>query len=159
MAMKIKNIGKKIIGIGDVTVLPGKTEEIPKTFERSPILEIYKKMGIAEISGKPASNKSNTQGKEADKKAAEKKAAEEAEALRQARLASLEGITEIRGCGEGGAFNRRGSAFLCRNGGVHGQGRKAEHYRYSWEYQKYRKRDAQQFFHNIYSFEYNLLII
>jgi len=94
MAMKIKNIGKKIIGIGDVTVLPGKTEEIPKTFERSPILEIYKKMGIAEISGKPASNKSNTQGKEADKKAAEKKAAEEAEALRQARLASLEGITE-----------------------------------------------------------------
>ena len=70
--MKIENISEgKVIGIGTVTVLPGETEEIPESFERSPVLEVYKR-----------------------KEAAEKKAREEAEALRQARLASLNGISE-----------------------------------------------------------------
>lgn len=92
--MKIKNIGKKIIGIGEVTVLPGKTEEIPQDFERSPILEVYKRMGIAEITGKPTGKQKTTKEIADEKAKAEKKAAEEAEALRQARLASLEGITD-----------------------------------------------------------------
>ena len=35
--MKIENIGNKIIGIGEVTVLPGETKEIPKAYETSPI--------------------------------------------------------------------------------------------------------------------------
>lgn len=91
--MKIENISEgKIIGIGDVTVLPGETKVVPKEYETNPVLEIYKAMGVAKISGTPT--KAGSDGADADKEAAAKKAAEEAEALRQARLASLEGITE-----------------------------------------------------------------
>ena len=93
--MKIENISAgKIIGIGDVTVLPGETKDIPKEYESNPVLDVYKKMGVAKISGSPAKSAKSNKDAEAEKKAAAKKAAEEAEALRQARLASLEGITE-----------------------------------------------------------------
>lgn len=47
MAMKFENTSNKIIGIGGVTVLPGDTKEIPEAFEKNPILEFYKKKGIA----------------------------------------------------------------------------------------------------------------
>nr|WP_314098042.1 hypothetical protein [uncultured Lachnoanaerobaculum sp.] len=53
MAIKIKNISEKIIGIGDVIILPEETKEVPALFERSPILEIYKEMGLVTMSGKP----------------------------------------------------------------------------------------------------------
>lgn len=92
--MKIKNIGGKIIGIGDVTVLPGETKDIPVAYETSPILEVYKKQKMAEISGKPTKVEKSAEEVAKEKAAAEKKAAEEAEALRQARLASLDGISE-----------------------------------------------------------------
>lgn len=92
--MKIKNIGGKIIGIGDVTVLPGETKDIPVAYETSPILEVYKKQKMAEISGKPTKAEKSAEEVAKEKAAAEKKAAEEAEALRQARLASLDGISE-----------------------------------------------------------------
>lgn len=94
MAMKIENISSKIIGIGEVTVLPGKTEDVPVAFERSPILEIYKKANMAKITGKPSTSAKSAQTLADEKAEAEKKAAEEAEALRQARLAALEGISE-----------------------------------------------------------------
>lgn len=94
MAMKIKNIGGKIIGIGEVTVLPGETKDIPVAYENSPALDVYKNMKMAEITGKPAKQAKTAAEKEAEKAEAEKKAAEEAEALRQSRLASLEGISE-----------------------------------------------------------------
>lgn len=88
--MKIKNISEKIIGIGEVTVLPGETRDIPKAYERSPILEVYKKQHFAEIMGKPSSSIDTAAGD----KAKEQKMTEDAEVLRQARLASLDGITE-----------------------------------------------------------------
>lgn len=89
--MKIENISNgKIIGIGEVTVLPGETKDIPEAFETSPILEVYKMNGFAKITGKPKS----VADKAATEAAAKKKAAEEAEALRQSRLAALEGISE-----------------------------------------------------------------
>lgn len=92
--MKIENISEgKVIGIGTVTVLPGETEEIPESFERSPVLEVYKRMGLARIIGKPSRTDEDTKAAELEE-AAEKKAREEAEALRQARLASLNGISE-----------------------------------------------------------------
>ena len=92
--MKIENISTgKIIGIGEVTVLPGETKDIPAEYETNPVLEIYKKMGVAKITGTPGKSAKTAKETEAEKKAAAKKAAEEAEALRQARLASLEGIT------------------------------------------------------------------
>lgn len=92
--MKIKNISNKIIGIGDVTVLPGETGEIPKAYETSPILAVYKEAKMAEISGKATAPAKTEEQIAAEKAEAEKKAAEEAENLRKARLASLEGISE-----------------------------------------------------------------
>lgn len=92
--MKIENtsIGK-IIGIGEVSVLPGETKEVPEAYETSPILEVYRKQGFAKIIGKPKAVQKAEERAAADKAAVEKKA-EEAEALRQSRLASLEGISE-----------------------------------------------------------------
>lgn len=96
--MKIENISSgKIIGIGEVSILPGETEEIPEAFETSPALEVYRRLGFARIIGRPAGvPESEATGEEtaARKAAAEKKAAGEADALRQARLASLNGISE-----------------------------------------------------------------
>lgn len=95
MALKIKNISEgKIIGIGDVTVLPGKTETVPAAYERSPILEVYKRMKMAEIIGEPTAPEKTAEEIAAEKAEAEAKAAEEAEALRKSRLASLKDISE-----------------------------------------------------------------
>lgn len=96
--MRIENISEgKVIGIGEITVLPGETEEIPESFERSPVLEVYKRMGLVRITGKPSVSKEGGEEdaalRAAEALAAEKKAREEAEALRQARLASLNGIS------------------------------------------------------------------
>lgn len=93
--MKIENTSSgKIIGIGEVSVLPGETKEVPEAYETSPILEVYRKQGFAKIIGKPKAVQKAEERAAADKAAAEKKAEEEAEALRQSRLASLEGIRE-----------------------------------------------------------------
>ena len=92
--MKLENISNgKIIGIGEVTVLPGETKDIPEAYETSPILEVYKRNGFA-ITGKPKSVEKSEAEKAAAEADAAKKAAEDAEALRQARLAALEGISE-----------------------------------------------------------------
>lgn len=93
--MKIENISNgKIIGIGDVTVLPGETKDIPEAYETSPILEVYKRNGFAKITGKPKSIEKSEAEKAAAEADAAKKTAQDAEALRQARLAALEGISE-----------------------------------------------------------------
>ena len=89
--MKIKNISDgKIIGIGEATILPGESKDVPKEYENNPTLELYKSLGFAKISGSSSNSKKND---EADKEATTKKSAKEAEALRKARLASLDGIT------------------------------------------------------------------
>lgn len=95
MAMKIENISSgKVIGIGEVTILPGETKEVPSAYETSPILEIYKQMGFARITGKVSAPAKTKEAIEAEKKAAAEKVATDAEELRKARLASLEGISE-----------------------------------------------------------------
>lgn len=66
MAVKLKNISEKIIGVGDVIILPEETKEIPTVFERSPILEIYKEMGLVTMSGKPTSEVVVTETAEAE---------------------------------------------------------------------------------------------
>lgn len=92
--MKIENISEgKVIGIGEITVLPGETKEIPESFERSPVLEVYKRMGLARIIGEPSFADVDIKATELEKAAAEKRKREEAEVLRQARLASLNGIS------------------------------------------------------------------
>lgn len=65
MAIKMTNLSEKVIGVGEVTVLPGVTKEVPIAFETSPILEVYKNMGLVSLSGKSTA---------ATKAAAEKKA-------------------------------------------------------------------------------------
>ncbi len=108
--MRIENISDgKIIGVGSVTVLPGETKEIPQAYETSPILEVYKQMGMVKIIGKSsgrgmtkaeadalaAEEAAKKAAAEAAKKAAaEKQARADAEALRKARLAALNGIGE-----------------------------------------------------------------
>lgn len=92
--MKIENIGGKIIGLGEVTVLPGETKDIPKTHETNPVLEIYKNLSVAKITGKPSTPAKTEQQIAEEKAAADKKAAEDAENLRKARLESLENISE-----------------------------------------------------------------
>ncbi len=99
MAVKMTNTSEKVIGIGDVTVLPGETAEVPSAFETSSILEVYKNMGFITLSGKPKAQA------EADRKAAEQAKAEaaakaeadakaQAEADRKAKLASLKDATD-----------------------------------------------------------------
>lgn len=97
MALKMTNTSAKVIGIGDVTVLPGETKEVPSAYESSPILEVYKSMGFVILSGKTKAQA------EADKKAADEKAAAEkaaadaaaqAEADRKVKLASLKDATD-----------------------------------------------------------------
>ena len=66
MAVKLKNISEKIIGVGDVIILPEETKEIPAVFERSPILEIYKEMELVTMSGKPTSEVVVTETAEAE---------------------------------------------------------------------------------------------
>ena len=75
-------------------MLPGETKDIPEAYETSPILEVYKRNGFAKITGKPKSVEKSEAEKAAAEADAAKKAAEDAEALRQARLAALEGISE-----------------------------------------------------------------
>ena len=51
--MYIKNITDgKVIGIGNVYVLPGETREVPTAYERSIALDAYEKLGMAKIIGK-----------------------------------------------------------------------------------------------------------
>ena len=76
MAIKMTNLSEKVIGVGEVTVLPGETKEVPIAFETSPILEVYKNMGLVSLSGKSTAATKAA----AEKKAEEDKAKAEAEA-------------------------------------------------------------------------------
>lgn len=72
--MKIENISSgKIIGIGEVSVLPGEMKEIPEAYERSPILEVYKREGFARITGKPGQKQKTAEELAAEKAISEKK--------------------------------------------------------------------------------------
>ena len=94
MAIKMTNLSEKVIGVGEVTVLPGETKEVPIAFETSPILEVYKNMGLVSLSGKStAATKAAT-----EKKAEEDKAKAEAEAKaaaeKKAKLDSLKDASD-----------------------------------------------------------------
>ena len=71
MAVKLTNNSAKVIGIGNITVLPGETKDVPDDFERSPILEVYKNLGLITLTGKP---KTAQKSEEEIKAEAEKKA-------------------------------------------------------------------------------------
>ena len=85
MAIKMTNLSEKVIGVGEATVLPGETKEVPRAFETSPILEVYKNMGLVSLSGKPNA---------ATKAVAEKKAEAKAAAEKKAKLDSLKDASD-----------------------------------------------------------------
>ena len=65
MAVKITNTSSgKIIGIGNVTVLPGETSVIPDSYANNPSLLAYKKIGHITIKGTPDSSKKVEEKKE-----------------------------------------------------------------------------------------------
>lgn len=86
MAMTMTNTSEKVIGVGSVTVLPGETKEVPLAFETSPILEVYKKMGLMTIVGEPTKTVKQT--------AAKQTKAENAAADRQAKLSALKAASD-----------------------------------------------------------------
>lgn len=51
--MKVTNKCNKIIGFGDVTILPGDTKEIPVAYEKNPVIDFYKKNNFISVTGKP----------------------------------------------------------------------------------------------------------
>lgn len=94
MAIKMTNLSEKVIGVGEVTVLPGETKEVPIAFETSPILEVYKNMGLVSLSGKStAATKAAAEKKAEEDKA---KAEEEAKAAaeKKAKLDSLKDASD-----------------------------------------------------------------
>ena len=90
MAIKMTNLSEKVIGVGEVTVLPGETKEVPIAFETSPILEVYKNMGLVSLSGKSTAATKAA----AEKKAEEDKAKAEAEAKKKAKLDGLKDASD-----------------------------------------------------------------
>lgn len=91
MAIKMTNLSEKVIGVDEVTVLPGETKEVPIAFETSPILEVYKNMGLVSLSGKSTAATKAA----AEKKAEEDKAKAEAEAKAAAeKKAKLDGLKD-----------------------------------------------------------------
>lgn len=92
--MKATNISSKIVGLGEATILPGETKEIPVGYEANPAIKCYSKNSILIIEGEPSVPEKTKEQIATEKEAAGKKAAGEAEALRQQRLASLEGAPE-----------------------------------------------------------------
>lgn len=94
MAIKMTNLSEKVIGVGEATVLPGETKEVPRAFETSPILEVYKNMGLVSLSGKPtAATKAAAEKKaEEDKEKAEAEA--KAAAEKKAKLDSLKDASD-----------------------------------------------------------------
>lgn len=91
MAIKMTNLSEKVIGVGEVTALPGETKEVPIAFETSPILEVYKNMGLVSLSGKSTAATKAA----AEKKAEEDKAKAEAEAKAAAeKKAKLDGLKD-----------------------------------------------------------------
>ena len=49
MAIKMTNLSEKVIGVGEATVLPGETKEVPRAFETSPISVSYTHLTLPTI--------------------------------------------------------------------------------------------------------------
>ena len=94
MAIKMTNLSEKVIGVGEVTVLPGETKEVPVAFETSPILEVYKNMGLVSLSGKPTAASKAAAEKKADEDEAKAEAEAKAAAEKKAKLDSLKDASD-----------------------------------------------------------------
>lgn len=94
MAIKMTNLSEKVIGVGEATVLPGETKEVPCAFETSPILEVYKNMGLVSLSGKPTAATKAVAEKKAEEDKAKAEAEAKAAAEKKAKLDSLKDASD-----------------------------------------------------------------
>lgn len=94
MAIKMTNLSEKVIGVGEATVLPGETKEVPRAFETSPILEVYKNMGLVSLSGKPTTATKAAAEKKAEEEKAKAEAEAKAAAEKKAKLDSLKDASD-----------------------------------------------------------------
>lgn len=94
MAIKMTNLSEKVIGVGEATVLPGETKEVPRAFETSPILEVYKNMGLVSLSGKPTVATKAVAEKKAEEDKANAEAEAKAAAEKKAKLDSLKDASD-----------------------------------------------------------------
>lgn len=94
MAIKMTNLSEKVIGVGEVTVLPGETKEVPVAFETSPILEVYKNMGLVSLFGKTSAASKAAAEKKADEDKAKAEAEAKAAAEKKAKLDSLKDASD-----------------------------------------------------------------
>lgn len=94
MAIKMTNLSEKVIGVGEATVLPGETKEVPRAFETSPILEVYKNMGLVSLSGKPTAATKAVAEKKAEEDKAKAEAEDKAAAEKKAKLDSLKDASD-----------------------------------------------------------------
>lgn len=94
MAIKMTNLSEKVIGVGEVTVLPGETKEVPIAFETSPILEVYKNMGLVSLSGKSTAATKAAAEKKAEEDKAKAEAEAKAAAEKKAKLDSLKDASD-----------------------------------------------------------------
>ena len=94
MAVKLTNNSAKVIGIGNITVLPGETKEVPDDFERSPILEVYKNLDLITLTGKPKTAQKSEEELKAEAEKDAKDAADKAEAEKKAKLDSLKDASD-----------------------------------------------------------------
>ena len=97
MAIKMTNLSEKVIGVGEATVLPGETKEVPRAFETSPILEVYKNMGLVSLSGKPTAATKAVAEKKAEEDKAKAEAEAKAAAEKKAKLDSLKDASDEDG--------------------------------------------------------------
>lgn len=94
MAIKMTNLSEKVIGVGEVTVLPGETKEVPLAFETSPILEVYKNMGLVSLSGKSTAATKAAAEKKAEEDKAKAEVEAKAAAEKKAKLDSLKDASD-----------------------------------------------------------------
>jgi hypothetical protein len=94
MAIKMTNLSEKVIGVGEATVLPGEAKEVPRAFETSPILEVYKNMGLVSLSGKPTAATKAVAEKKAEEDKAKAEAEAKAAAEKKAKLDSLKDASD-----------------------------------------------------------------
>ena len=94
MAIKMTNLSEKVIGVGEVTGLPGETKEVPIAFETSPILEVYKNMGLVSLSGKSTAATKAAAEKKAEEDKAKAEAEAKAAAEKKAKLDSLKDASD-----------------------------------------------------------------
>ena len=92
--MRIENTSTKVIGFGEVTILPGEAKEITdKRFLDKFVLETYERLGLIKTEEPKKWKAKKEEPKEEPEEApAEEKVDEDA--LREARLESLKDISE-----------------------------------------------------------------